>query len=146
VIDTNLKGSFLLSRAVVPLMKKHRYGKIIFVSSNAASVGLATIAPYSASKAGMIAMANSMVAELAQFNINVNSVSPGSTATPINQHLQNDPEFAKILAQRTPRGIAFMQPEEVAAAALFLASDEARAVHGLDLIVDNGIVATNMLF
>ena len=138
VIDTNLKGSFLMSQAVVPFMKKQKSGKIIFVSSVAGSIGFATVAPYSASKGGMLAMAKTMVAELAQYNINVNSISPGNTETPINQTLRNNPEFVEMLAQRTPSGRAYMKPHEIAGAAVFLASDEAKAVHGLDLVIDEG--------
>lgn len=146
VLNTNLKSSFFLSQAVVPIMKKQNYGKILFISSNAASVGFATVAPYSASKGGMLAMARSMVAELAPCNINVNCISPGNTATPINQMLQNDPAFVAILEQRTPNGIAYMQPEEVAAASVFLVTDEAKSMHGVDLIIDQGIAAAQKLF
>lgn len=138
VIDTNLKGAFLMSQAVVPIMKKQNSGKIIFVSSVAGSIGFATVAPYSASKGGMLAMAKTMVAELAQHNINVNSISPGNTETPINQQLRDNSEFVEMLAQKTPSGNAYMKPQEIVGAAVFLASDEAKAVHGLDLIVDNG--------
>lgn len=146
VLDTNLKGSFLLSRAVVPIMKKQNYGKIIFIASNAATVGFSTIAPYSASKGGMLAMARSMVSELAPYNINVNCLSPGSTATPINQILQDDPAFVALLKQKTPSGVAYMQPEEIAQAAVFLVADEAKAMHGVDLIIDHGIAAAQKIF
>jgi NAD(P)-dependent dehydrogenase (short-subunit alcohol dehydrogenase family) len=142
VIDVNLKGPFLLSKAVIPKMKEQKYGKIIFVSSVAASVGHATIGPYSASKGGLLAMARSMVSELAPFNINVNSVSPGYTETPINQVYRNDPNFVKMVESKTPRGIAYMQAKDISGAAVFLASDEAQAVHGMDLIVDNGLASS----
>ena len=138
VIDTNLKSAFLMSQAVIPLMKKQNNGKIIFVSSVAGSIGFATVAPYSASKGGMLAMAKTMVAELAPYNINVNSISPGNTETPINQQLRNNSDFVKMLAQRTPSGRSYMKPQEIAGAAVFLASEDAKAVHGLDLIVDDG--------
>lgn len=136
VMNINLKSAFLMSRAVIPFMKKHKYGKIIFVSSNAASMGFATIAPYSASKGGLLAMAKAMVVELGRYNINVNSISPGSTDTPSNKFL-NNPEFIEYLAQRTVSG-KVMKPQDMTGAAIFLASDDASAVHGLDLRVDNG--------
>lgn len=138
VIDTNLKSAFLMSQSVVPLMKKQNGGKIIFVSSVAGSIGFPTVAPYSASKGGMLAMAKTMVSELAQYNINVNSISPGNTETPINQQLRSDSAFVEMLAQRTPSGRAYMKPQEIAGAAVFLASEDAKAIHGLDLIVDDG--------
>lgn len=138
VIDTNLKSAFLMSQAVVPLMKKQHSGKIIFVSSVAGSIGFATVAPYSASKGGMLAMAKTMVAELAKFNINVNSILPGNTETPINQQLRDDTEFVAMLAHKTPSGKAYMKSHEIAGAAVFLASEESNAVHGLDLVVDEG--------
>lgn len=136
VMDTNLKSAFLMSRAVVPIMKKQKYGKIIFIASIAATVGFATVVPYSATKGGLLAMAKSMVAELSTFNINVNTISPGTVDTPGNQTFLSDPEFLKVLAARTASGTA-MQPQDIADAAVFLASDDAKAIHGLNLIVDN---------
>lgn len=138
VIDTNLKGAFFMSQSVIRLMKKQNNGKIIFVSSVAGSIGFATVAPYSASKGGLLAMAKTMVAELAPYNINVNCISPGNTETQINQELRNNPEFMKMLSQKIPSGRAYMKPEEIAGAAVFLASDEAKAIQGLDIIVDDG--------
>ena len=140
VIDTNLKGSFLMSKAVIPHMKKQKYGKIIFTTSIANTMGFPTIGPYSATKAGMLAMAKTMVAELARYNINVNCISPGSTDTPQNQLFLTDPKFIEMLARRAATGEA-MQPCDLAGAAVFLASDESSAVHGLDLIVDNAQTA-----
>ncbi len=136
VMDTNLKSAFLMSRAVVPFMKQQKHGKIIFIASIAATVGFATIAPYSATKGGMLAMAKSMVVELSRYNINVNSISPGTVDTPGNQTFLTDPEFLKGIAARTASGMP-MQPKDIAGAAVFLASDDANAIHGLNLIVDN---------
>ena len=79
-----------------------------------------------------------LAAEISKFGINVNCISPGNTATPLNQHLQDDPEFVKLMASFTPTGRAYITPEEMTGAAVFLASDEATAVHGLDLLVDDG--------
>jgi NAD(P)-dependent dehydrogenase (short-subunit alcohol dehydrogenase family) len=136
VMDINLKGAFLLSREVIPYMKRQQYGKIIFVASIAATVGFATIAPYSASKGGMLAMAKSMVTELSSYNINVNVISPGSTITQLNKPFLDNPIFIDKIAKRTATGHP-MQPRDIAGAAVFLASDEANAIHGLDLVVDN---------
>jgi 3-oxoacyl-[acyl-carrier protein] reductase len=79
-----------------------------------------------------------LAAEIAKDGVNVNCISPGNTATPLNQHLQDDPDFVKLLEGLTPTGRAYIATEEIAGAAVFLASDEASAVHGLDMIVDDG--------
>ena len=80
----------------------------------------------------------SLVSDVAKDGINVNCISPGNTATPLNQHLQDDPEFVKLMQSLTPTGRAYISTEEMAGAAVFLASDEASAVHGLDMLVDDG--------
>jgi NAD(P)-dependent dehydrogenase (short-subunit alcohol dehydrogenase family) len=138
MINVNLKGSFLMSQAVVPIMKEKRYGKIIFTASIAASTAFPNAVPYCASKGGVLMLMKSLSAEIAQFGVNVNCVSPGNTATPLNAHLQADPEFVELMASRTPTGRAYITPEEMAGAAVFLASEDSTAVHGLDLIVDDG--------
>ena len=140
-IDVNLKGSFLITQAVVPILKAKRHGKIIFVASTAGSTGFPGSVPYCASKGGVVMLTKALAAEIAKDGINVNAISPGNTATPLNQHLRDDPEFVKMLEAMTPTGRAYISPEEIAGAAVFLASEEASAVHGLDLIVDDGWVA-----
>ncbi|MEE9257769.1 MAG: SDR family oxidoreductase [bacterium] len=137
-IDINLKGNFLLSQAVVPIMKGKKYGKIVFISSIAGTHAFPNAVPYCASKGGVHMITRALAAEISKFGINVNSISPGNTATPLNQHLQDDPEFVKLMASYTPTGRAYISTEEMAGAAVFLASDEASAVHGHDLIVDDG--------
>ncbi len=137
-IDVNLKGSFLMAQAVIPLMKAKGSGKIIFVASIAGTRAFPNSVPYCASKGGVLMVAKALAAEIAQDGINVNAISPGNTATPLNQHLQDDPEFVKLLESKTPTGRAYISTEEIAGAAIFLASDDASAVHGLDLIVDDG--------
>ena len=140
-IDTNLKGCFLTAQAVVPIMKAKKYGKIIFTASTLGSVAMPDAVAYCASKGGVLQIMKALAAEIAKHGINVNAISPGSTATPLNQHLQNDPEFVKMLEQMTPTGRAYLSTEDLAGAAVFLASDEARAVNGLDLLVDDGLCA-----
>jgi len=135
VMDVNIKGAFLVSRAVVPQMKKQKHGKIIFIASIAATKGFATIAPFSASKGAMISMAKSMVAELSRCGINVNTISPGSTETPTNR-LLHTPKFLKAIESRTASGHP-MQTSDMVGAAVFLASDESGAIHGLDIPIDN---------
>ena len=137
-VDTNLKGAFLLAQAVIPLMKAKRSGKIVFMASIAATHAFPNSVPYCASKAGVWMMTKALCAEIAKSGINVNSISPGNTATPLNEHLQRDPDFVKLMQSYTPTGRAYLSPDEVAGAAVFLASEDARAIHGVDLIVDDG--------
>jgi NAD(P)-dependent dehydrogenase (short-subunit alcohol dehydrogenase family) len=138
MIDVNLKGSFLTAQAVVPLMKEKRSGKIIFMASIAGSVAFPNAVPYCASKGGVILIMKALAAEVSKFGINVNSISPGNTATPLNQHLQDNPDFVALLESFTPTERAYISTDEMAGAAIFLASEEASAVHGHDLIVDDG--------
>jgi NAD(P)-dependent dehydrogenase (short-subunit alcohol dehydrogenase family) len=140
-IDVNLKGSFLTAQAVIPLMKAKRSGKLIFIASIAGTRAFPNAVPYCASKGGVLMIVKALAAEIAKDGINVNAISPGNTATPLNQHLQDDPEFVKLLESKTPTGRAYISPDEIAGAAVFLASDDAGAVHGLDLIVDDGWAA-----
>ncbi len=137
-IDINLKGNFLLSQALIPVMKKKKYGKLIFMASIAGTHAFPNALPYCASKGGLVMITKALAAEIAKDGINVNCISPGNTATPLNQHLQDDPEFVKLMASYTPTGRAYISTEEMAGAAVFLASDEASAVHGLDMIVVDG--------
>lgn len=137
-IDVNLKGSFLMAQAVVPTMKANGRGKIIFIASIAGTRAFPNALPYCASKGGVLMIAKALSAEIAKDGINVNAISPGNTATPLNQHLQDDPEFVRLLESKTPTGRAYISVEELTGAAIFLASEEASAVHGLDLVVDDG--------
>ncbi len=138
MVDTNMKGAFLVAQAVIPAMKARRSGKIVFIASIAATHAFPNSVPYCASKAGVWAMTKALCAEVAKSGINVNSISPGNTATPLNLHLQRDPEFVRLMQSYTPTGRAYLSTDEVAGAAVFLASEEARAIHGVDLIVDDG--------
>ncbi len=138
IIDTNLKGNFLLSQVLIPIMKKKKYGKVIFMASIVGVNAFPNALPYCVSKSGLIMLAKTLAAEFAKDGINVNCISPCATATPMNQHFQDDPEVVKFLASNTSTGRAFISPEELAGAAVFLASDDAGAVHGLNLLVDDG--------
>ena len=137
-IDINLKGNFLLAQAVVPIMKEKKYGKIVFMASIAGTHAFPNAVPYCASKGGVVMITRALAAEISKEGINVNCISPGNTATPLNQHLQDDPEFVKLMASYTPTGRAYISTQEMTGAAIFLASDEASAVHGHDLVVDDG--------
>jgi len=140
-MEINLKGNFLLAQAVAPIMKKKRYGKIILTGSIAGSQGHAEGTAYCASKGGVILLMKALASELAKEGINVNCLSPGATATPLNAQYRDDPEILSLFARNTPTGRDYVPPQDMAGAALFLASDDAHAVHGLNLVVDDGFSA-----
>jgi NAD(P)-dependent dehydrogenase (short-subunit alcohol dehydrogenase family) len=138
MLDTNLKGSFMMSQAALSIMQQKKQGKIIFIASIAATLGFPNAAPYCASKGGLLSLAKSLAAEYAKEGININTISPGNTETPLNQHLRENPEFVKTIASMTPAGKAYLLPEDIAGAAVFLASDDAKAIYGANILVDNG--------
>ncbi len=138
MLGINLKGTFLMCQAVVPLMKKQKRGKIVNIASIAATHAFPNALPYCASKGGVYMLTRALAAEIAKCGINVNSISPGNTATPLNEHLQRNPKFVRLMASYTPTGRAYITTQEMTGAAVFLASDDASAVHGHDLVVDDG--------
>lgn len=135
IVDTNLKGQFLCCRAVVPYMKKQKYGKIINVSSMGAIQPPAPIVHYHAAKGGVLSLTKNLAFELAPFNITVNAILPGPIKTEFfNEMLKAmSPEegeaFFKMLGGRVPMG-RMGTPEEVAGVALFLASELSSYVTG----------------
>lgn len=140
MININLKGVALMCQAVGRYMIKRRYGKIINIASMS---GRAVNRPqpqahYNASKAGVIMLTKSLAAEWAKYNINVNSVSPGYTLTPLVNNLLNArPEYANYWKALIPLG-RFAEPIDIVGAVIFLASDAANYITGHDLVVDGG--------
>ncbi len=137
-VDLNLKACFFLVRAVVGGMKAKGAGKIINVSSIAGEGGFPNSAAYCASKGGVHNLTKALCLELAPFGINVNAIAPGNIETPMNAALRADPDWCAKMRERTPTGQDFLPAQDMAAAVVFLASEEARAVHGVILPVDAG--------
>jgi len=136
VIDTNLSGPFWMTRAVARPMMKARHGRIINMSSVAGRIGNAGQANYSAAKAGLIGLTKTTARELASRNITCNAIAPGLIDTDI---LIGMPEAAtQAILQIMPLG-EIGKVDDVAAAAVYFASDEARYVTGQVLGVDGGI-------
>ena len=140
-LDLNLKAAFFLARAVVPEFKRKGGGKIINVSSIAGVGGFPNSAPYCASKGGLNMLTKSLCLELARFGINVNTLSPGNIVTPMNADLRADGEWCERVRYRTPTGEDFLPAADMAGTAVFLASDDARSVHGANVMVDAGWAA-----
>jgi len=137
VLDTNLKGAFLLTKAFSRAMLKQRAGRIINISSVIGLVGGAGQCNYAASKAGLIGFTQSAARELASRGITVNAIAPGFIETDMTAVI-NEEARAKVL-ERIPLG-CFGQGEDIAQAALFLAGPAARYITGQVLTVDGGLV------
>ena len=136
VIDVNLTASFRLARAAMRGMMKKRHGRIVNITSVVGVTGNPGQANYVASKAGVIGLTKSLAQELAARNVTVNAVAPGFIATPMTDVL-NDKQKEMILG-RVPAG-KLGTPDDVAAAVLYLASDEANYVTGQTLHVNGGM-------
>jgi 3-oxoacyl-[acyl-carrier protein] reductase len=136
VLDVNLTSSFRLARAAMKLMMKKRWGRIISVTSIVGVTGNAGQANYVASKAALIGLSKSLAQELATRNVTVNCVAPGFIATPMTDAL-NDKQKEGILA-KIPAG-RMGSPEDIAAAVLYLASEEAGYVTGHTMHVNGGM-------
>ena len=136
VLETNLKGPFLCSRAAAKIMTKQRCGRIINISSVVGEMGNAGQANYCASKAGLIGLTKSMARELARRHVTVNAVTPGFIVTEMTEVL-SDKVKEELLGQ-IPLG-RFGEADDIAAAVVFLASDQAAYITGQVLGVNGGM-------
>jgi 3-oxoacyl-[acyl-carrier protein] reductase len=138
VINTNLRGAFLFTRAASRFMMRARYGRIINIASVSGLIGNAGQCNYSASKAGLIGMTRSLSKELGKRNVTVNAVAPGFIESDMTKAL--GPALMDEVKKRIPAA-RIGKPEEVAACVLFLASRAAGYVTGQVLTVDGGMIA-----
>jgi 3-oxoacyl-[acyl-carrier protein] reductase len=137
VLDLNLRGAFLVTKAAMRPMMKQRAGRIVNVSSIAGVMGNAGQANYSAAKAGLIAFTKTVAREMASRNITANAVAPGFVPTDLTSIVPKDVQDAMLKQIPLAR---FGTAEDVANAIAFLASDEAAYITGQVLIVDGGMV------
>ena len=146
VIDIDLNGPFIMSKAVIPAMIKKGHGKIINICSMMSELGRETVSAYAAAKGGLKMLTKNICSEYGEFNIQCNGLGPGYIATPQTAPLR-EPQadgskhpFDTFICAKTPAG-RWLDPEELSGPAVFLASDASNAVNGHILYVDGGILA-----
>ena len=137
ILQVDLTGAFLCSKAAAVRMIPKKYGRIVNISSIGGVNGIAMDPPYSAAKAGLMGFTKSIARYLGKYNITVNSVSPGPTDTELSSKLPE--EMREHVARSSALG-RIATPEDVADAILFFASDYSRHVTGQMILVDGGIV------
>ncbi len=140
VINTNLKGVFMMAQAVGQVMIQQQYGRIINMASMFGLVGDKNVLPYLCSKGGVIQMTKGLALEWARHNITVNAIAPGYVVTPINEAVLKEEKVQKYLLGKTPLR-RFGKGHEVASAAVYLSSDESSYVTGSVFSVDGGWTA-----
>lgn len=139
-LDTNLKGSFLVARAVAPHMIKRRRGSMVFMASTNSWDAEAELAPYNVSKAGVFLLAKTLARELGPYGIRSNALAPGLIRTRLSAPCLADPKFAAKYKNLIPLG-RLGEPEDVAGPAAFLASRDSDYVNGILLFIDGGQLA-----
>ena len=144
VININIRGVFLPNKYVVPHMMEQKSGSIINMSSCIAEIGLARRASYSATKGAVLALTKSMQVDYAPYGIRVNALMPGTVLTPfVENYLRNsydDIEAGYESLKKRQLSGDLLRPDDVAKAALFLASDDSKFMMGSPLYIDGGVV------
>jgi 3-hydroxybutyrate dehydrogenase len=148
LLQVNLTGVMLMTRATVPLMKKQKWGRIINTASIQAFIGTKVYSAYSASKAGVLGLTKVCAAELAEYHVTVNAICPGFAHTAMADKLLNkisqengitfEQAFDKLVAPVPQKRL--IEPEEIGALALFLASDLSKGITGEAIILSGGLV------
>jgi len=140
VISVNLRGQFLCSQAVGRQMIRQKSGNIINIASVAGQFGFPMAAAYDCSKGGVILLTKALAAEWAKYNIRVNAIAPGVFETPMTEGMLDTDEFRQTIRTNVPMGRSG-KPEELAGAAVFLASEASSYITGAVLVVDGGWTA-----
>lgn len=146
VIDIDLVGPFIVSKAVLPAMMEKREGKIINICSMMSELGRETVSAYAAAKGGLKMLTRNICSEYGEYNIQCNGIGPGYIATPQTAPLrEKQPDgsrhpFDSFICAKTPAG-RWLDPSELGGPAVFLASHASDAVNGHVLYVDGGILA-----
>jgi NAD(P)-dependent dehydrogenase (short-subunit alcohol dehydrogenase family) len=138
VLDTNLRGSFFVAKAIAPHMIARGYGRIVNIGSVTSVSGYAGLAPYTASRGGIRQLTMSLADEWGRHGVTVNCLAPGWFKTDQNKILYEDPEWVEYLVDRIPLKRPGA-PGDLDGAIVFLASEESRYVTGQTLLVDGGI-------
>jgi 3-oxoacyl-[acyl-carrier protein] reductase len=136
VIDINLTSTFLLSKSAIKKMLKNKIGKVINITSVVGHIGNLGQANYTAAKAGIVAMSKTLAIEYAKKNININCISPGFIKTNMTEKI--DPKYKDLIISKIPSA-RLGEPEDVANAVLFLASDQSDYINGETLHVNGGM-------
>jgi len=135
--NTNVKGGFFIAQTLAKSMIEANWGRIIFISSQSGLIGIPGQPVYCATKGALIQLARTLGVEWAKFGLTVNAIAPTFVETNLTRKRLQNPEFLKFVLGKIPAG-RLATPEEIAAAAVYLASDEASMVNAATLCVDGG--------
>lgn len=143
VMDINVRGMFFFSRGVLPTMMDNDYGKIVNITSIMGEVAGQGQSIYNTSKGAAKMMTQGIAVDCSGYNINVNAVAPGMVLTGLTKNMLGDEDQAVYFLEKIPKR-RIGTPDDIAAAILFLSSDEASYIHGATLHVDGGMICTRM--